>query len=252
MRPLGASPTGKVAGIIPARWGSTRLPEKMLADLAGKPLIVRTCEAASRATSLDLLVVATDDPRLVDAVEAAGFKAVMTAPALPSGSDRVRAAATGLEHEVIVNIQGDEPLIDPDVIDSCVQALFDHADWDVTTPATDLKADELPNPNVVKVVSDQFGRALYFSRAGIPFPRGTEPPGPLFRRHLGLYVYRREVLEAFCSWQPSPLELCEGLEQLRLLDHGKTIGVVDVVSRSIGVDTLADLERVREIFQRGN
>ena len=250
MRPTGVSTPGKVAGIIPARWGSTRLPQKMLADIAGKPLIVRTLEAAKRASTLDFVLVATDDKRLADAVEAAGGTAVLTDTALPSGSDRVWAAAKGLDAEILVNLQGDEPLMPAEVIDTTVQLLLDNEQFDVTTAAAPLEEDQLANPDVVKAAVAEDGHALYFSRAPIPFPRGSQPPGPLFRRHIGIYVYRREALEAFCSWAPSQLEQVERLEQLRLLEHGKTIGVADVICDSIGVDTEADLERVREVFAR--
>ncbi|MCB2201072.1 3-deoxy-manno-octulosonate cytidylyltransferase [bacterium] len=250
MRPAGASTPGKVAGIIPARWGSTRLPQKMLADVAGKPLIVRTYEAAKRASSLDIVLVATDDKRLKDAVEAAGGRAVLTDPELPSGSDRIWAAAKDLDADILVNLQGDEPLMPAGVIDAIVQLLLDDATFDVTTASAPLEEKDLANPDVVKVAVAEGGRALYFSRAPIPFPRGNQPPGPLFRRHIGIYVYRREALEAFCSWPPSPLEQTERLEQLRLLEHGRSIGVADVNCDSIGVDTEADLERVRELFLR--
>lgn len=250
MRPAGASTPGKVAGIIPARWGSTRLPQKMLADVAGKPLIVRTFEAAKRASTLDFVLVATDDARLKAAVEAAGGQAVLTDPELPSGSDRVWAAARELDADILVNLQGDEPLMPAAVIDATVQMLRNNDRFDVTTAAAPLEEAQLANPDVVKVVATEDGRALYFSRASVPFPRGNQPPGPLFRRHIGIYVYRREVLEAFCSWSPSPLEQMERLEQLRLLEHGRTIGVTDVICDSIGVDTEADLEKVQDIFQR--
>ena len=250
MRPQGASPTGKIAGIIPARWGSTRLPQKMMADVAGKPLIVRTLEAAKRASTLDFVLVATDDDRLAKAIRSAGGEAVLTDPALPSGSDRIWAAAQEFDADILVNLQGDEPMMPPEVIDTTVRLLLDHPEFDLTTAATCLKAKDLDNPDVVKVVVDMRGKALYFSRAPIPFPRGNEPPATLFRRHIGLYVYRRETLQAFCGWEPSPLESTERLEQLRLLEHGRSIGVADVECDLIGVDTEEDLARVRTHFEQ--
>lgn len=239
-----------VLGVIPARWASSRLPGKMLADLEGEPLIVRTWRAASRAETVDRVMVATEDERILRAVRDAGGEAVMTDPALPSGSDRVWAAAERTDAGIIVNLQGDEPLLEAGVVDRAVRLLLEDDRFDVSTPAAPLQREELNNPNVVKIAVADSGRALYFSRAPIPWPRDTEPPRDLYHRHVGLYVYRRAALEAFCGWAPSPLEQCEKLEQLRLLEHDVAVGVVRVDSAGVGVDTEEDLLRVRGIFRR--
>lgn len=242
----------RVVGVIPARWASTRLPGKMLADIAGVPLIVHTLDAARRASSLDEIVVATDDERIASAVRSAGGTTVLTDPALPSGSDRAWAAMRDRPGEIIVNIQGDEPLLPGGVIDATVSLLLRRDDFAVTTAAAPLAREALEDPNAVKVVADDGGRALYFSRAPIPFPRdeargGSDSPS-LFRLHIGLYAFRRETLERFCSWPPSPLERCERLEQLRLLEHGVAVGVADVRYEAAGVDSPEDLERVRRLL----
>lgn len=239
----------KVVGVIPARYASTRLHGKMLLDVAGKPLVVRTLEAARSAKMLDRLLVATDDPRIQKAVEAEGGEAVLTAPELPSGSDRVLAALSNVEADVVVNIQGDEPLLPGEVIDQCVNLLLHRPDFGVTTAASPLKPDDLHNPNVVKVVISNDHKALYFSRAPIPFPRTKKLMTRLYRRHIGLYVFRRKVLEYYCGWPESELEKCESLEQLRLLAHGVDIGLVDVPEIPPGVDTEEDLNRVREQYE---
>lgn len=241
-------PSMKVLGVIPARFASTRLPGKMLKDVAGKPLIVRTWEAAKKADILDDVLVAADDQRIVDAIRTAGGRAVMTDPNLPSGSDRIFVAAKKLDVDIIVNVQGDEPLIPVEVIEKTVRLMLEHEEFDVTTAATPLEENELEDPNAVKVVTNRYQQALYFSRATIPFPRegkAIQIPG---RKHVGIYAYRKPVLEAFCALTPSPLEECERLEQLRLLENGFTIGVADVQCRLVGVDTPEDLEKVRQRF----
>ncbi len=240
----------KVVGVIPARFASTRFPVKMLADLAGKALVVRTWENACRTKTLDEVLVATDDDRIADVITQAGGKAVMTSPDLPSGSDRVLAALEGIPADIIANIQGDEPLLPPGTIDNAVRLLFDNQHFQVTTAAVPLEPDRLQDPNAVKVVVDKTGRALYFSRSMIPFAREGNPPLHLYRRHIGLYVYRRDALASFCSWPQSELEQCEKLEQLRLLEHGVSIGVLDIPEAPPGVDTVEDLEQVKAIFAR--
>jgi 3-deoxy-manno-octulosonate cytidylyltransferase (CMP-KDO synthetase) len=246
-----------VVGVIPARWGSTRLPQKMNADIAGKPLIVRTFEAVSKASMLDRVIVATDDKRIADSIEDHGGLAVLTDPELPSGSDRIWAASKFIKADVVVNIQGDEPLMPADVIDRSVSLLLE-SNFSVTTAATSITYEQLLSPDVVKVVTDKNSRALYFSRSMIPYIRDIESDeekasylnncSSIFKRHIGLYVYKRDALEAFCSWEPTPMERCEKLEQLRLLENGIDIGVADVICDSIGVDTAEDLEHVRKIF----
>ncbi len=234
----------------------------MLRDVAGKPLIVRTMEQAAQARSVSRVIVATDDQRIVEAVTSAGGEAVMTSVEHVSGSDRVAEVAAGLpEGSIIVNVQGDEPLISPETIDRAVEALIADATADIATvyePITSLW-EEVMNFNVVKVVAGVDGNALYFSRSPMPFPREAamrhgspsdaieaEPELlSLFKKHTGLYVYRREYLLEFTRMPPTPLEQTEMLEQLRALENGARIRVVEAAASSIGVDTEADLERVR-------
>ncbi|MBZ0265277.1 3-deoxy-manno-octulosonate cytidylyltransferase [bacterium] len=238
----------RIACVIPARWGSTRLPGKMLADVAGKPLIVRTWETVNSAKIFDTVLVATDNERIRDAIKVAGGNAVMTDPELPSGSDRVLAALEGIDADIVANVQGDEPLLPAEVIRKTTQLLVEREDFGVTTAACPLSKEHLQIPDIVKVTVDNFQRALYFSRAPIPFARSKKPNESLFRRHIGLYVYRREILEKFCSWDVEALEECESLEQLRLLAHGVAIGVADVGEIPPGVDTIEDLHRIRVMF----
>jgi 3-deoxy-manno-octulosonate cytidylyltransferase (CMP-KDO synthetase) len=234
---------------IPARYASTRFPGKPLVDLGGKPMIVRVCEraAASGAASVH---VATDDARIADAVRAHGHSALMTQAGHPSGTDRIAEAArlAGLgDQDIVVNLQGDEPLMDPALVAEVAAALHNDSEASVATACHPLHdAAEIDNPNVVKVVMDAKGRALYFSRARIPYPRD---PGGAWYRHAGLYAYRMTFLERFASLAPAPLEKSEALEQLRVLWHGYRIAVV-VASREIapGVDTPQDLEAVRRML----
>jgi len=255
-----------VIAIIPARYSSTRLPGKMMRDIGGKPLIVHTLERAGEAKSVDRVIVATDDERILNVVKAAGGEAVMTSPDHQSGSDRIAEVAKDLPAgSIIVNVQGDEPIISPETIDAAVEALINDRDADMSTtcePLTDLWG-ELLNFNVVKVVRRDDGRALYFTRSPVPFPReaserwGGDPNEALtnepelfenYRKHTGLYVYRREFLLKFTAWPQTWLEKWEKLEQLRALEHGANIRVVDAIGSSIGVDTEEDLERVRAIL----
>lgn len=236
----------------------------MLREIGGKPLIVRTMERARLARSVDRVIVATDDERIRDAVISAGGAAAMTSPDHQSGSDRIAEVAVTLpEGSIIVNVQGDEPLISPETIDRAVGALMDDPTADILTvcePLTSLH-DELLNFNVVKVVCAEDGRALYFSRSPMPFPReaaqrhGGDPNAALenepglfenYRKHTGLYVYRREYLLEFTRLPQTRLEKLESLEQLRALENGARIVVVDAVGTSVGVDTEEDLELVRK------
>lgn len=228
--------------VIPARMAATRLPGKPLADIAGKPMIVRVIEIAARA-ALGPVIVAAGDAEIVAAVEAAGGRAVLTDPALPSGTDRVHAAlhAVGGDHDVIVNLQGDMPTISPSLIVKAVMMLKDGADIaTLVSPSHD--PEDRANPNVVKAIVAEDGRALYFTRA--PAPHGD---GPILR-HVGIYVYTRDALDRFVAAPPSPLELREKLEQLRALEMGMTIraGVVEEFPK--GVDSPADLELARKII----
>jgi 3-deoxy-manno-octulosonate cytidylyltransferase (CMP-KDO synthetase) len=264
VNPTGSNPKQVAVAIIPARYGSTRLPGKPLLPIGGRPLVLWVAERASAAQSVSRVIVATDDRRICDAVTAAGFEARMTHDDHKSGTDRVAEVARSLDAEVIVNIQGDEPLIDPTTIDYAISALVaDEAAQMATTcePISNITA--VLNPAVVKVTIDNESYAKSFSRNPIPFPNqavqqygsieaalGNEPALLFsFRKHTGLYVYRREFLLDFANWPQSESEKAESLEQLRALDRGVKIKVIEAASPSIGVDTFEDLERVRAILQ---
>ncbi len=242
-----------VTAVIPARYASTRLPGKPLAEIGGRPMIQWVYERVHRASLVNGVVVATDDQRIVDAVEAFGGHALLTSADHPSGTDRLAEAARDLHADIIVNVQGDEPLIVPEVIDTCIRPMLEGGDFHVVTPCTPIASRaELANPNVVKIVKDCAGRALYFSRAAIPFDRDEEDPGAnpghrVFFKHLGLYVYSREFLLTYSTLKPTPLEGREKLEQLRILENGYRIRVVETPYDSIGVDSQEDLERVRQL-----
>ena len=249
---------GKVVGVIPSRWGSTRFPGKSLALIAGKPLVVRVLERVRLAKRLDEVWVATDDERIRSAVEAAGGKAVMTKPDHPSGTDRIAEAVSGIDADVVVNIQGDEPLIDPGLVDAVARTLLDGAGaWDMTTAATPIgDARELWSPDVVKVVCGADGGALYFSRSVISFVRGAEAGfGPVAGehwRHVGLYGYRRAFLERLVAEPPCALENLEKLEQLRALRLGGRIKVLECAESGVGVDSPEDVARVERLLaERG-
>jgi 3-deoxy-manno-octulosonate cytidylyltransferase (CMP-KDO synthetase) len=235
-----------VLGLIPARYQSSRLPGKALLDLAGRPMIEHVYRRAAQARTLDGLVVATDDPRIAQAVDAFGGVACLTSDRHLSGTDRLAEVAAEVPCGLIVNIQGDEPLIDPAVIDATVAPLRDNPAMEMGTAARPLRTvEELTNPNMVKVVRDRDGWALYFSRAPIPFSRdGSVPSGA--RIHVGLYVYRRTTLLRLAAWPASPLETAESLEQLRALDYGIRIHVTDTEYVSLEVNTADDLAHVRQ------
>ena len=251
----------KTYGIIPSRFGSTRFPGKPLAMLSGKPLVVWVVEAVKRAQSLDEVLVATDDERIVRAVTEAGGKAVMTPSALPSGTDRiacaarVHAAEAGLadfaDDDILVNIQGDEPLIDPALIDSLVMRLRIQSSWDMATAVAPLAtADDLSAKSVVKVVLGRDDAALYFSRAPIPCRRDGDPDLTAgdYVRHIGIYAYRGGFLKRYIETPPCALERIEKLEQLRALWMGAKIAVVRTAGEGLGVDTPEDAERVAKIL----
>lgn len=239
-----------VLAVLPARWASSRLPGKMLADVAGKPLIVRTLEAVKACELVDRVLVATDHEGIARAVRSAGGEAVMTSSELPSGSDRVYAAVAGMDAEIVVNVQGDEPAIPASTIEATVRLLRVHSEFQVATAAVELSEPEYGDPAAVKVVVNLEGRALYFSRAPIPHLRDGGEWKRLARRHVGIYAYRPAALAAFCGWEPTPLEQAEKLEQLRLLEHDVPVGVVEVQSSPPGVDTENDLAKVRALFDR--
>ena len=242
--------------LIPARLASTRLPRKALADIGGVPMIVRTARraAASRATRV---VVAADDDEIVAACSAHGVASLLTAKTHASGSDRIAEAAAALglgDDEIVVNVQGDEPLIEPALIDACAALLAERRDCVMSTAAHAIvDAEEFANPNVVKVVVDAAGRALYFSRAPIPWPRDAGRVDPTATvspplRHVGLYAYRVGFLRRFPTLAASPLEGTERLEQLRVLWHGERIAVhVSALAPGVGVDTEEDLANARRL-----
>lgn len=239
--------------IIPARYQSSRLPGKPLADIAGRPMIEHVYRRAAASPVIDAVVVATDDERVRAAVEGFGGLAWMTRADHANGSDRLAEVAAALSCELVVNVQGDEPLLVPEMIAEAVRPLVDDPSLPMATlcRAIDDPSD-LTNPNVVKVVRDRRGFALYFSRSPIPFTRasgGLDPGGA--RKHIGLYVYRREFLLAFARLAPTPLEQAECLEQLRALEHGFRIMAAETSHDSVGVDTPDDLERVRGLVSAG-
>ena len=242
----------KIVGIIPARFASTRFPGKPLALIAGKPLLQRVVEQCEKAKSLSEIIVATDDTRILEVAQ--NFCRVeMTLPNHPSGSDRIAEVAERISCDAVVNIQGDEPLIDPAVIDMVANAL---AQNEMSTAATRIKNPaELDNPNVVKVVVNAAGRALYFSRRTIPYLREAASGSSeqlaafAFLKHLGIYGYRRETLLRLVKFPVSPLENAEKLEQLRALENGIQIAVVKVDYDSIGVDAPEDVARVEKLLK---
>jgi 3-deoxy-manno-octulosonate cytidylyltransferase (CMP-KDO synthetase) len=242
-----------VVGIVPARYGSTRFPGKPLARIAGKPLIQHVVERCQKAKALSEVIVATDDTRIWEVAQ--NFcRAEMTSPEHPSGSDRIAEVARRCACDAVVNIQGDEPLLDPAVIDAVAQAL---AQTEMSTAATRIQqAEDYANPNVVKVVVNTAGRALYFSRRTIPYLRetasrsaGEQLAAFPFLKHLGIYGYRRETLLRLVGFPVSPLEAAEKLEQLRALENGIAITVVQVEYDSIGVDVPADVGRVERLLK---
>lgn len=272
----------KAVAIIPARFASSRFPGKALEEIGGRPMICCVAQCAAAAQNVARVIVATDDQRIGEAVKAAGFEAIMTRSDHASGTDRIAEVAAKLDDvDIIVNVQGDEPLISPETIERAVDALGggtgDEGNGETGEGKTGRRGDQefgiattweridsvedVLNPDVVKIVVDGDGRALYFSRSPVPYPReAVRKHGSLeaalrndpellnqFRKHTGLYVYRKDVLLALSRWPQSDLERAESLEQLRALEHGVRIKAVEAATRSIGVDTLEDLERVRRI-----
>tara|TARA_R110002073_G_scaffold3139_5_gene20899 strand:+ start:1593 stop:2357 length:765 start_codon:yes stop_codon:yes gene_type:complete len=245
--------------VIPARYGSTRLPGKPLLDIHGKPMVQRVWEQAKLSTATRV-VIATDDPRIVAAAEGFGAEVCMTRAEHPSGTDRLQevAVALGLPDEhIVVNVQGDEPLIPPQVIDQVAANLEHHSEAGIATLSEAITTiAELNSPNVVKVVSNAWGLALYFSRAPVPFPRDaflqdrdTMPGAGNWYRHIGIYAYRTSFLHHYVTWAPAPEEQLECLEQLRALHHGIGIHVDEACDKvPAGVDTREDLETVRRVL----
>ena len=233
----------RVAGVIPARYRSKRFDGKALALLGGRPMIQHVYEKARRASRLAELVVATDDERIANVIQGIGGKALMTSPDHPSGTDRVAEAAAAIEADVVVNIQGDEPFISAKAIDQAVEPFLEREDVEMTTLMRAIEDEEtLRDPNVVKVVVDRDGFALYFSRSPIPFARRSERFQAY--EHIGLYAYRKDFLLAFARLAPTELEYTEGLEQLRALEHGyRILAVATTHHVGVSVDTPTDLAK---------
>lgn len=234
-------------GVIPSRFGAHRLPGKPLIEVAGKSLVQLVYERVVSTRFLDRVIVATDDRRIYDAVEKFEGEAMLTREDHLSGTDRVAEVARRLVADVYVNVQSDEPLLESGTIDSICKPFLSDAEIQITTARSEIKESrEVTNPNHVKVVADRHGKALYFSRAAIPYPGRKSA---VYYRHLGIYAYRREFLLGLCRLKSSDLERTEGLEQLRFMENGIAIQVVTVQDDSFGVDTLEDLERVRPLLE---
>ncbi len=252
------------AVVIPARWASSRFPGKVVATLAGKPLVLHACELASRATNVDQIIVATDDERVVSLVQRAGYQAVMTRPDHPSGTDRVAEVMAESSAPAVIGLQADEPFLEPSDLDRLAQTVLHDEECRLATLCSPLDGlREYLDPNVVKVVLDSADRALYFSRSPIPYQRPIGagqlpatpeklPPQGLCRKHIGVYAWQRDALLQFPSMPPSPMERCEGLEQLRALEAGWTIRVLPAAGEPFGVDTPEDLHRAELKWARGN
>ncbi len=239
--------TLRIAGIIPARLASTRLPRKVLREIACRPMVEWVWRAANDSGLMNPVLVATDSEEVASVCSERGIPVVMTSPDCVSGSDRVREVARQIDADVYVNIQGDEPTLTAEFFRPLLE-LFGRPEIQVATLAVSCPRDEVSNPNAVKVVTAADGRALYFSRATIPFDRDSIGFTG-YRKHLGIYAYRRDALERFAALPPSPLEQLEKLEQLRLLENGVDIYVADAPSDTIGVDTEDDLRRAEEVLR---
>jgi len=244
----------RIIGIIPARYASTRLPGKALENILGKPMIERVYDACRLSDVLATLYVATDDERIACAVRAFGGDVIMTSPAHASSSDRIAEAVRDLDAHVVVNIQGDYPYLNPIMIRECVQPLLDDPTLAMATVMRGLSSPaDLHNPDVVKVVANLKGDALYFSRSLIPFPRGHR--AHTVYEHIGVYAYRKEFLMEFSQLPPAPLEQVERLEQLRALEHGHRIRVTltacaDSLLSGFAIDTAEDLDRLEELLEK--
>lgn len=236
----------RTLAVIPARYASTRLPGKPLLDICGKPMIQRVYEAAQKASLVDTVLVATDDARIIQAVEAFGGRAILTSPQCASGTDRLVEVARQEQADIYLNVQGDEPLLRPADVDKLVEALRDCPHMAAATSCYSISYEQACDPNLVKIVRSDSGAALYFSRARIPFDRDGEKTG-VYWGHMGMYAYRPDALKIFADHGPGMLERTEKLEQLRLLQHGVGIQTVELPPCAPGVDTPEDLERVRAI-----
>ncbi|MEQ1884404.1 MAG: 3-deoxy-manno-octulosonate cytidylyltransferase [Bryobacteraceae bacterium] len=240
----------RILGVIPARYASSRFPGKALVSIGGKSMLQHVWERASQARYLTSVVIATDDERIRDAAENFRGRVMMTRSDHPSGTDRVAEVASASTCDIVVNIQGDEPMIDPGAIDAAILGMLDDDNSVMGTLKKRIEREhEINDPNVVKVVTNHAGNALYFSRSPIPFPRDGEKDIAYFK-HVGLYVYRRDFLLSYPDLPVGPLEQAEKLEQLRALENGFPIRVVETEYESLGVDTPADWERVSALYEK--
>lgn len=242
----------KITAVIPARYAANRFPAKLMQDLGGKTVIRRTYEAALKTGLFHEVFVVTDAAMIADEIQKHGGKALLSKTEHESGSDRIAEAVQDLQTDIVVNVQGDEPFIDTESLSRLIAVFKDdnQARIDLASLMTPLHGQEaIENPNHVKVVTDQHGFALYFSRAPIPFNRDKVPSGNYFR-HIGVYAFRKQALLDFAKWPPSHLEMTEKLEQLRYLEHGKRIRMVETLHAGIGIDTPQDLERARAFLQQ--
>lgn len=246
----------KVIGVIPARYASTRFPGKPLAKIHGREMIAWVLEGAKKSLLLDEVWLATDDERIAEVGRRLGAKVALTDSHLQSGSDRIWAAVKNVDCDIVVNIQGDEPFVSLDWIEKLTEPFRSSSEVEMSTLSTRLQPDEIQNPNVVKVLRDQKGQAIYFSRFPIPFSRQecqlkdnfVDPE--IVQKHVGMYGYRKCFLGKFCQAPPSRLELAESLEQLRAMDLGAKIAVREINTLSLGVDTPEDLQRAEQILKK--
>jgi 3-deoxy-manno-octulosonate cytidylyltransferase (CMP-KDO synthetase) len=247
-------PSTRTLGVIPARLASTRLPRKVLREIAGKPLLAWVVEAAQRCAQLDRIVVAADSDEVVELCRRNNWPVELTSPDLPSGTDRVHAVAQlprWNDAEIYINIQGDEPFLRPDHIAALLRP-FARPNVDITTLKVRCTAENIANPNAVKVVTAADGRALYFSRATIPYHRDAGDPVPTYWKHIGLYAFRKSALDLFPTLPPSTLERAERLEQLRFIENGLSLYVEPTEHDTIGIDTEADLRVAEQILLQRN
>jgi len=246
--PAPTTSPGRIVGVIPARLASTRLPRKVLRELLGEPLLAWVYRAAKACPELDEVIVAADSDEVAQLCKQRGWPCILTSPNLPSGTDRLFAVSREVDAAIYVNIQGDEPLLHPQHI-TAMLAPFSNPGVEVTTLKVRCTPENIDNPNAVKVVTANDGRALYFSRATIPFDRDAEGRA-VYWKHLGLYAYRKQALARFAALAPGALELTERLEQLRLLENGIALYVAETPHDTIGVDTEEDLLRVEAILRK--
>jgi 3-deoxy-manno-octulosonate cytidylyltransferase (CMP-KDO synthetase) len=237
--------TSKIIGVIPSRLASTRLPRKPLLPIAGKAMVQRVYEGCLGCKGVDRIVVATDSGEIAEFCRQQSIPVCLTSPEHASGTDRVHEVVQRLNADAAINIQGDEPMVRPEMLETLIEALFSAPEVEIATLCTPVSAEEAQQPSAVKVVTDAAGRSLYFSRAPIPFPREGVAA---FRKHLGYYAYSRTALDRFHTWPVSHLEQIERLEQLRFLENGMTLQVAETPYDTIGIDTAEDLARAEAWF----